>query len=97
MGVVLVLIYGVTLLVVVLVSGLAARSVLSTSLVFLLAGAVAGDGGFGWLTLTPDSPLVSTLADLALRCCSPTGSGPVSRSCGGPGDCRDGPCCWECR
>ena len=63
---VLVLIYGVTLLLVVLVSGLAARTVLSTSLMFLLAGAIAGDGGFGWLSLTPDSSIVSTLADLAL-------------------------------
>jgi NhaP-type Na+/H+ or K+/H+ antiporter len=64
--VVLVLIYGGTLLVVVLVSGLAARTVLSTSLMFLLAGGLAGAGGFGWLTITPHSPIVSTLADLAL-------------------------------
>ena len=62
----LVLIFGVALLIVVLVSGLAARTVLSTSLMFLLAGAVAGSGGFGWLQLTPNSPIVSTLADLAL-------------------------------
>ena len=62
----LVLIYGVALLIAVLVSGLAARTVLSTSLLFLLAGAVAGSGGFGWLPLTPHSPIVSTLADLAL-------------------------------
>ena len=62
----LVLIFGVALLIVVLVSGLAARTVLSTSLMFLLAGAVAGSGGFGWLQLTPNSSIVSTLADLAL-------------------------------
>jgi sodium/hydrogen antiporter len=62
----LVLVFGVTLLVVVLISGLAARTVLSTSLLFLLAGALTGTGGFGWVDVTPGSPVVAALADLAL-------------------------------
>ena len=62
----LVLIYGTALLIGVLVSGLAARTVLSTSLLFLATGALVGAGGLGWLPLTPDDPLASTLADLAL-------------------------------
>ena len=62
----LVLLFGLCLLVSVLVSGVAARTVLSTSLLFLLAGALAGQGGFGLVMLTPDSPIVGDLADLAL-------------------------------
>ena len=62
----LVLLFAVCLLVSVLVSGVAARTVLSTSLVFLLAGALVGEGGFGLVQLDPDSPIVGDLADLAL-------------------------------
>lgn len=62
----LLLVFGGCLMVSVLVSGVAARTVLSTSLVFLAAGAVAGEGGFGWIRLNADSPLVGGLADLAL-------------------------------
>nr|WP_308407799.1 hypothetical protein [Streptomyces sp. RKAG337] len=47
-------------------SGLAARSVLSTSLLFLLAGAAVGDGALGLVHIAPDSPLVTATADLAL-------------------------------
>jgi NhaP-type Na+/H+ or K+/H+ antiporter len=54
------------LLVTVALSGLAARSVLSTALIFLVAGALVGDGFLGLITVTPEGPLVSTLADLAL-------------------------------
>ncbi len=60
------IVFGACLLLSVLVSGVAARTVLSTSLVFLLAGAIVGDGGLGLLHLTEDSPLVGYLADLAL-------------------------------
>ncbi|WP_198359229.1 cation:proton antiporter [Streptomyces fildesensis] len=63
---VLVALFGVALLIAVLVSGLAARSVLSTSLLFLLAGAAVGDGALGLVHITPDSPLVTATADLAL-------------------------------
>lgn len=62
----LVLLFALCLLVSVLVSGVAARTVLSTSLVFLLAGALIGEGGFGLVQLDPDSPIVGDLADLAL-------------------------------
>ncbi|WP_406280836.1 cation:proton antiporter [Embleya sp. NBC_00896] len=63
---VLVAVFGVALLIAVLVSGLAARSVLSTSLLFLVAGAVVSDGFLGLIHITPDSELVVVTADLAL-------------------------------
>ncbi|MGW4589730.1 cation:proton antiporter [Amycolatopsis thermoflava] len=62
----LVLAFGVVLLVSVSLSGLAARTVLSTALMFLLAGALLGQGGFGLITVHRTDPLVSVLADLAL-------------------------------
>ncbi|MEU0162252.1 cation:proton antiporter [Streptomyces sp. NPDC006261] len=63
---VLVMVFGVALLVAVLLSGLAARSVLSTSLLFLLGGAVVSDGFLGLIHITPDSDIVRVTADLAL-------------------------------
>lgn len=66
MGVALVLAFGVVLLISVSLSGLAARSVLSTALLFLVAGALIGPGGFALVDIPSDGPLVSTLADLAL-------------------------------
>ena len=62
----LVLLYGACLLVSVLVSGVAARTVLSTTLVFLISGAVIGQGGLGLVDLNADSEIVGALADLAL-------------------------------
>ncbi len=62
----LVLVFGVTLLIVVLISGFAARTVLSTALLFLLAGALTGPGGLGWVDVSPQSRVVGVLADLAL-------------------------------
>lgn len=62
----LVLLYGACLLVSVLVSGVAARTVLSTTLVFLISGAVIGQGGLGLVELNADSEIVGALADLAL-------------------------------
>ncbi|MGX7826616.1 cation:proton antiporter [Actinokineospora sp. 24-640] len=62
----LVLAFGVVLLISVSLSGLAARSVLSTALLFLVAGALIGPGGFALVDVPSDGPLVSTLADLAL-------------------------------
>jgi sodium/hydrogen antiporter len=64
--VVLVLTFGVVLLVTVALSGLAARSVLSTALVFLVAGALVGPGALGLIDVSADDPAVSALADLAL-------------------------------
>ncbi|GHF32191.1 NhaP-type Na+/H+ or K+/H+ antiporter [Amycolatopsis bartoniae] len=63
---VLVLAFGVVLLLSVSLSGLAARTVLSTALLFLLAGALIGQGGLGLITVHPADPLVTSLADLAL-------------------------------
>jgi len=56
------------------VVGVAARTILSTALLFLLAGALIGQGGFGLVTIGPHDPLVTALADIALFMvlCSPT-------------------------
>ena len=62
----LLLIFSVVLLLAVLVSALAHRTILSTAVLFLAAGFLIGDGVFGLVELTPASPLVSTLAELAL-------------------------------
>jgi sodium/hydrogen antiporter len=64
--VVLVAVYGAALLLAVLVSGLAARTILSTALLFLLAGAIVGGGGLGLVDLEPQDPVIAVLADLAL-------------------------------
>ncbi|MFI0827553.1 cation:proton antiporter [Streptomyces roseolus] len=63
---VLVAVFGAALLVAVLLSGLAARTVLSTSLLFLLGGALVSDGFLGLIHITPESEIVAVTADLAL-------------------------------
>ncbi|WP_330452956.1 MULTISPECIES: cation:proton antiporter [unclassified Streptomyces] len=63
---VLIAVFGVALLVAVLLSGLAARTVLSTSLLFLVGGALVSDGFLGLIHVTPDSEIVAVTADLAL-------------------------------
>ncbi len=50
----------------VLLSGLAHRTILSTAVLFLLAGFLLGNGVTGVLDLRPDDALVVTLAELAL-------------------------------
>jgi NhaP-type Na+/H+ or K+/H+ antiporter len=62
----LLLVFAVLLFTGVLVSGLAHRTVLSTAVLFLLAGFVLGDGVTGVLDLRPDDPIVVGLAELAL-------------------------------
>jgi sodium/hydrogen antiporter len=62
----LVLAFGVVLLISVSLSGLAARTVLSTALMFLVAGAVIGPGGLGIVTIGPDDSIIALLADVAL-------------------------------
>ena len=62
----LVLAFGVVLLISVSLSGVAARTVLSTALLFLLAGALIGPGGFGIVSISSADPIVSLLADVAL-------------------------------
>ena len=60
----LILIFSVALLASVLLSGVAERTVLSTAVLFLLVGFVAG--GAGLLNPEPGDPLVNRLAELAL-------------------------------
>lgn len=71
----LVAVFDAVLPVAVLLSDLAARFVLSTSLLFLLGGALVSDGFLGLIHITPGSEIVSVTADLALfavlACVSP--------------------------
>ncbi len=62
----LILAFGVVLLISVSLSGLAARTVLSTALMFLVAGALLGPGGFGVDDIHADDQIVTVLADIAL-------------------------------
>ncbi len=58
--------FSVVLFVGVLISGLAHRTVLSTAVLFLLAGFVLGEGVTGVVDLQPDDDVVVGLAELAL-------------------------------
>jgi NhaP-type Na+/H+ or K+/H+ antiporter len=60
------LVFAVVLLTAVLVSALAHRTILSTAALFLVAGFLVGDGVLGLVSVTPASPVVATLAELAL-------------------------------
>jgi len=62
----LLLAFAVVLFAGVLLSGLAHRTILSTAVLFLLAGVLLGDGVTGVLELKPDDDLVIGLAELAL-------------------------------
>jgi len=85
----LVLAYGIVLLVCVSLSGVAARTVLSTALLFLAAGAVIGPGGLGIASIGPNDPIVVLLAHIALFTVLFTdGHAPMCRRCGRIGDCR---------
>jgi NhaP-type Na+/H+ or K+/H+ antiporter len=59
-------VFAVVLLLAVLISELARRSVLSTAVLFLVAGFLVGDGMLGLLPLTADVPVVRQFAELAL-------------------------------
>ncbi|MBQ0986987.1 cation:proton antiporter [Streptomyces sp. F63] len=58
--------FAVVLLIAVLVSSLAHRTILSTAALFLVAGFLLGKETTGVLQLTADSPLVESFAELAL-------------------------------
>ncbi len=60
------LVFAVVLLIAVLLSELAHRSVLSMAVLFLLAGFVAGPGVTDLVPVEPDQPIVVRLAELAL-------------------------------
>ncbi|BCJ75090.1 peptidase [Catellatospora sp. IY07-71] len=62
----LLLCFAAVLLAAVLLSSLAHRTILSTAVLFLIAGFALGPGALGVLDLTADSPIVATLAELAL-------------------------------
>jgi NhaP-type Na+/H+ or K+/H+ antiporter len=63
---VLLLVFAVVLLLAVLVSALAKRTILSTAVLFLVAGFVLGPDTTGVLDVHADSPIVASLAELAL-------------------------------
>lgn len=58
--------FAVVLLVAIAISGIAHRTVLSATVLFLVAGFVLGDGITGLVSLKPDDEIVSTVAELAL-------------------------------
>lgn len=60
------LVFAVVLLAALLVSELAHRSVLSTAVLFLIAGFLAGSGVTDLVIVDPDDPVVRELAELAL-------------------------------
>ncbi|SNY25714.1 cation:proton antiporter [Paractinoplanes atraurantiacus] len=62
----LLLAFALVLLIAVLVSALAKRTILSTAVLFLVAGFVLGPETTGVIDVQADSPIVSTLAELAL-------------------------------
>ncbi|MEZ5139320.1 MAG: cation:proton antiporter [Acidimicrobiales bacterium] len=63
---VLLLAFGALLLVAVLVSSLAHRTVLSTSVLFLVGGALLGRTGVDVLAIRPEDPVVAELSSIAL-------------------------------
>lgn len=62
----LLLAFAAVLLLAVLVSGLAHRTILSTAALFLVAGFVLGEGVSGAVSISPRDPVVAMLAELAL-------------------------------
>jgi NhaP-type Na+/H+ or K+/H+ antiporter len=60
------LVFAVTLMCAVLVSGLAQRSILSTAVLFFAAGFLAGHDTLGLLTIDQHDPVVARLAEVAL-------------------------------
>jgi NhaP-type Na+/H+ or K+/H+ antiporter len=61
-----VLLFSLTLFAAVLISDLAERSVISTAVLFLLVGFIAGEGATGLVRVDPASPVVSEIVTLAL-------------------------------
>lgn len=60
------LVFAVTLLAAVFLSELAQRSVLSTAVLFLLAGFITGPGMLEWIPAEPSNPVVAWFSTLAL-------------------------------
>jgi NhaP-type Na+/H+ or K+/H+ antiporter len=66
MGMTAVLVFAVALMLAVLISERANRSVLSTAVLFLVAGFLVGDGVIGVVPIAADNEVVAVLAKLAL-------------------------------
>jgi NhaP-type Na+/H+ or K+/H+ antiporter len=60
------LVFSVALLIAVFLSELARRSVLSTAVLFLLAGFISGPGMLEWIQVEPSNPVVAQFSSLAL-------------------------------
>jgi NhaP-type Na+/H+ or K+/H+ antiporter len=58
--------FALTLLVAVLLSALAHRSVFSTAVLFLLSGFAFGPGGLGWIPLSAGDPAVAKFIEIAM-------------------------------
>ena len=94
----LLLSFAVLLLIGVLISERAHRTVLSTAVLFLVGGFLLGPGTLGFIRVSAGDPIVGGLAELALfRSSSRTGCVLDSVTCAPPGGCPAGPCCWDCR
>ncbi len=66
MTITLELVFSITLLLAVLISGYTRRSILSTAVLFLLVGLLAGSEPIGMLNITATDPLVEGLVEMAL-------------------------------
>ncbi len=62
----LLLVFAVVLLIAILISGFAHRTVLSTTVLFLVAGFLVGDGMAGFVHFGADDPTVEIISSLAL-------------------------------
>ena len=90
--------FAAVLLLAVLLSSLAHRTILSTAVLFLVAGFVLGPDTTGVLEITADSEIVATLAELALfTVLFTTACGSVSPTCARRGDCPAGRSAGACR
>ena len=92
------LVYALSLVVAVLVSSLAQRTVLSTAVLFLAAGFLVGDGVLGLVVLRPDDSVVGVLVEIALFTVLFTDA--CRRGCATsprPGACLVARCCLACR
>ncbi len=91
--------FSVVLLIAVLVSGLANRTILSTAVVFLVAGYLLSSDVLGVVSVTSEDPVLEQLVELALFAVlvHRRHAHRFARSCELHGNCRDGHCCLACR
>lgn len=58
--------FAILLFIAVLLSGLVKRSIISTAVLFLVAGMVLGKGGFQLISIQPTEPFIAQFTELAL-------------------------------